>query len=42
MMMNSALVKENLPLSYYESKKLVSKLGLEVKKIDCVKGFMLF
>ena len=32
-----------LPNNYYEAKKLVSKLGLESKKIDCfVNGCILF
>ena len=35
--------KEKLPKNYYDAKRLVSKLGLEVKRIDCcVKGCMLF
>jgi len=43
MMRDSTPVPENLPLSYYEAKNLVSKLGLEEKKIDCcVNGCMLF
>ena len=33
----------SLPKSYYDAKRLVSKLGLETKKIDCcVSGCMLF
>jgi len=33
----------SLPKSYYDAKRLVSKLGLEAKKIDCcVSGCMLF
>jgi len=33
----------SLPKNYYEAKRLVSKLGLESKKIDCyVNGRMLF
>jgi len=36
-------MKENLPTNYYDAKRLVSKLGLEAKRIDCcVKGCMLF
>jgi len=32
-----------LPKNYFDAKRLVSKLGLEVKRIDCcVKGCMLF
>ncbi|XP_058776694.1 uncharacterized protein LOC131651025 [Vicia villosa] len=32
-----------MPTSYYDVKRLVSKLGLEVKKIDCcIRGCMLF
>ncbi|XP_024634536.1 uncharacterized protein [Medicago truncatula] len=43
MMRDSTPVPENLPLSYYEAKQLVMKLGLEEKKIDCcVNGCMLF
>jgi hypothetical protein len=43
MMRDSTPVPENLPLSYYEAKRLVSKLGLEEKKNDCcVNGCMLF
>jgi hypothetical protein len=35
--------KDNLPLSFYEAQKLVEKLGLEVKTINCcVNGCMLF
>ncbi|GAU50134.1 hypothetical protein TSUD_408660 [Trifolium subterraneum] len=40
---NKLLFEDNLPKSYYDAKKLVSKLGLQVKKIDCcVQGCMLF
>jgi hypothetical protein len=43
MMLDATPVKDNLPTSYNDAKKLVSKLGLQVKKIDCcVKGCMLF
>ncbi|GAU35269.1 hypothetical protein TSUD_324070 [Trifolium subterraneum] len=43
MMLDATPVKDNLPKSYYDAKSLVSKLGLEVKKIDCcVQGCMLF
>ncbi|KAK2441483.1 hypothetical protein QL285_012776 [Trifolium repens] len=43
MMLDATPVKDNLPTSYYDAKRLVSKLGLEVKKIDCcVQGCMLF
>ncbi|GAU27327.1 hypothetical protein TSUD_05530 [Trifolium subterraneum] len=43
MMLDATPVKDNLPKSYYDAKRLVSKLGLEVKKIDCcVQGCMLF
>ncbi|GAU49929.1 hypothetical protein TSUD_408300 [Trifolium subterraneum] len=42
-MLDATPVKDNLPKSYYDAKRLVSKLGLEVKKIDCcVQGCMLF
>lgn len=33
MMLNANLVKENMPTSYYDAKRTVSKLGLKVKKI---------
>jgi len=40
---DSTPIKDNLPLSFYEAQKLVEKLGLEVKNIDCcVNGCMLF
>ncbi|GAU25221.1 hypothetical protein TSUD_17330 [Trifolium subterraneum] len=43
MMLDATPVKGNLPTSYYHAKRLVSKLGLQVKKIDCcVQGCMLF
>jgi hypothetical protein len=43
MMLDSTPVKDNMPTSYYDAKRLVAKLGLEVKKIDCcVQGCMLF
>jgi len=43
MLLNVTPMNENLPKSYYNGKKLVSKLGLEAKRIDyCVKGCMLF
>lgn len=43
MMLDVTLVKENMPTSYYDAKRMVSKLGLEVKKIDCyIRGCMLF
>ena len=35
MMLDATPVKENMPTSYYDAKRMVSKLGLEVKKIDC-------
>jgi len=36
-------IKTNFPKSYYEAKRLMSKLGLETKRIDCcVNGCMLF
>lgn len=42
-MLDATLVKENMPTSYYDAKRMVSKLGLEVKRIDCCIGdFMLF
>lgn len=35
--------KENLPTSFYDAKRLVSKLDQEVRKINCcIRGFMLF
>jgi hypothetical protein len=43
MMLDVTPVIGNLPTSYYDVKRLVSKLGLKVKKIDCcVQGCMLF
>jgi hypothetical protein len=43
MMLDATPVKDNLPTSYYDAKRLVSKLGLKVEKIDCcVQGCMLF
>ncbi|GAU24138.1 hypothetical protein TSUD_83730 [Trifolium subterraneum] len=43
MMLDTTPIKDNLPTNYYDAKRLVSKLGLQVKKIDCfVQGCMLF
>lgn len=43
MMLNTTPTKDNLPTSFYDSKRLVSKLGLEVRNIDCyISGWMLF
>ncbi|CAK8537618.1 unnamed protein product [Lathyrus sativus] len=43
MMLDATPTKDNLPTSYYDAKILVSKLGLEVRKIDCcINGCMLF
>ncbi|XP_058750302.1 uncharacterized protein LOC131623315 isoform X2 [Vicia villosa] len=43
MMLDATPTKDNLPRSYYDAKKLVMKLGLEVTKIDCcIRGCMLF
>ncbi|XP_058739830.1 uncharacterized protein LOC131612031 [Vicia villosa] len=43
LMLDATPVKENMPTSYYDAKRVVSKLGLEVKKIDCcIRGCMLF
>ncbi|CAK8532116.1 unnamed protein product [Lathyrus sativus] len=43
MMLDATPTKDNLPTSYYDTKRLVSKLGLEVRKIDCcINGCMLF
>ncbi|CAK8564730.1 unnamed protein product [Lathyrus sativus] len=43
MMLDATPTKDNLPTSYYDAKRLVSKLGLEVRKIDCcINGCMLF
>ncbi|CAK8571848.1 unnamed protein product [Lathyrus sativus] len=43
MMLDATLVKENMPTSYYDAKRTVSKLGLKVKKIYCcIGGCMLF
>lgn len=34
--------KDNLPTSFYDAKRLVSKLGLEVRNVDCcISGCML-
>ena len=42
-MLDATPMKENTPTSYYDAKRTVSKLGLEVKKIDCcIGGCMLF
>lgn len=42
-MLDATLVKENMPISYYDAKRMVSKLGLELKKIDYyIGGCMLF
>ena len=43
MMLDETPTKDNLPRSYYDAKRLVMKLGLEVRKIDCcIRGCMLF
>ena len=43
MLLDATPIKDNLPKSYYEAKRLVSKLGLESKWIDCCSnGCMLF
>lgn len=43
MMLDATPVRDGLPQSYYDAKRLVSKLGLGVKRIDCcVKGCMLY
>ena len=43
MLLDVTPMNENFPKSYYDAKKLVSKLGLKAKRIDCcVKGCMLF
>ncbi|CAL5192329.1 unnamed protein product [Lathyrus oleraceus] len=43
MMLDATPTKDNLPTSFYDAKRLVSKLGLEVRKIDCcTNGCMLF
>ncbi|KAI5435211.1 hypothetical protein KIW84_021865 [Lathyrus oleraceus] len=42
-MLDATPVKENMPISYYDAKRMVSKLGLELKKIDYyIGGCMLF
>ena len=42
-MLDATHVKENMPTSYYNAKRMVSKLGLEVKRINCcIRGCMLF
>ncbi|KAI5405777.1 hypothetical protein KIW84_052518 [Lathyrus oleraceus] len=43
MMLDASPMKENMPTSYYDTKRMMSKLRLEVKKIDsCIGGCMLF
>ncbi|CAK8537117.1 unnamed protein product [Lathyrus sativus] len=43
MMLHATPMKDNLPTSYYKTNGLVSKLGLEVRQIDCcINGCMLF
>ncbi|CAK8543689.1 unnamed protein product [Lathyrus sativus] len=43
MMLDATPTKDNLPTSYCDAKRLVSKLGLEVRKIDCfINRCMLF
>ncbi|CAK8573023.1 unnamed protein product [Lathyrus sativus] len=43
MMLDATPVKENMPISYYDVKRMMSKLRLKVKKIDCcIGGCMLF
>ncbi|CAK8561003.1 unnamed protein product [Lathyrus sativus] len=43
MMLDTTPTNDNLPTSYYDGKRLVSKLGLEVQKIDCcINRCMLF
>lgn len=43
MLKAATLFKDNLPASYYDAQRLVMKLGLAVKKIDCCRnGCMLF
>ncbi|XP_058764423.1 uncharacterized protein LOC131637872 [Vicia villosa] len=43
MMLDVTPMKENMPTSYYDAKRMVSKLGVQVKKIHCcIQGCMLF
>lgn len=43
MMLDATPTKDNLPTSFYDAKRLVSKLGLKVRKIDCcISGCMFF
>ncbi|XP_068486422.1 uncharacterized protein [Phaseolus vulgaris] len=43
MLLDATPTKIGLPKSYYDAKRLVSKLGLQTKRIDCcVDGCMLF
>ena len=43
MFLDATSTKIGLPKSYYDAKRLVSKLGLQTKRIDCcVDGCMLF
>ncbi|CAK8571306.1 unnamed protein product [Lathyrus sativus] len=43
MMLDATPTKYNLPTRFYDAKRLMSKLGLKVRKIDyCISGCMLF
>jgi len=43
MLLDVTPIKEGLPKSYYDAKRLVSMLGLKATRIDCcIKGCMLF
>ncbi|KAI5411002.1 hypothetical protein KIW84_056239 [Lathyrus oleraceus] len=43
MMLDATRTKDNLPTSFNDAKRLVVKLGLEVRKINCcISGCMLF
>ena len=43
MLLDVTSIKDGLPKKIYDAKRLVSKLGLEAKRIDCfVEGFMLY
>lgn len=41
-MLDTTLEKENMHKNYYDVNRMVSKFGLEVKKIDCCIGGCMF
>ena len=43
MLLDATPIKDGLPKTFYDAKRLISKLGLEAKRIDCcVDGCMLY